>query len=876
MLQRILKTCISFLFLYVFCGLYLPKALLSQGISHQDSLTTTTMDTLSPAGKAMDSTAAEKKKSESELNSPVDYTADRISFSIDRRRTYLEKNVTIDFQNMKLEAGKVVIDWQNNNLVATGIADSTDSLGNPVYTSLPVFTEKGNKPITGTQLEYNFETRRGKVLDGKTEMEPGYYKGEEIEKIGKNTLLVKDGYFTSCDSIDHPDYYFKAQKMRILLKKRAVAEPIVMYIADVPVFAVPFGVFPMERGRRSGLIVPTYGSSSYGGNYLRNFGFYWAASQYWDATLLATFYERTGVTYDGELRYNKRYQFDGYVKGLFAPKDVTTGQKISRWNLQFAHRQTIGQTLTINAQGTFQSDKSFLRDYSNNLQDRLNQILSTNVAISKSWPGSKNSLSLGINRTEYLQTGNLSYTLPQVSFSHTQSNIFPYNPQGESRRHWYNDIYYSYRSNAKITGSKTLQQSNTQQPDTVATTFLRNTKKGWTHSANLSFNSKILKYFKYNQSASVDELWVPDYYEYTWVDSSRKADKRTVHGFRARHTFSTSIGTSTTLYGLYELPFSAMKVIRHKMDPSISFTYTPDFSSSEFGYYQELRDSTGNIVAREDRFANNPYGGTPRGKSMRMNISVNNLFQGKIIREGEEKKVDLFSLTSTSSYNFAADSLKWNPINTTLRAKASQNLSFNLSTIHSLYKIGPSGFGNRNEYVWENGFSLPRLLQVRLNAQVHLAPPKKKAKEKTEEAPEEGEEPENPDEEPEEPVDNMYSNPMDNLSKFKLPWDVTMDFAYSVNRNSITNINKIFTSSISARLELTPKWRIQYSASVDLINKTLTYQSFDIYRDLHCWEMSFQWSPSPVFSYFSLRIQIKSSLLKDIKLTKSSAGSRPY
>jgi len=166
-----------------------------------------------------------------------------------------------------------------------------------------VFTERGNEPITGIRLEYDFKNQRGKILSGNTRMEPGYYKGKVIKKIGQNTLLVRDGYFTTCDSIENPHFYFKASKMRILMKKRAVAKPIYLYIADIPIFAVPFGVFPMERGRRSGIIIPTYGSSSYGGNYLRNFGFYWAASDYWDATLLMNFFEKTGTAYEGEIRY---------------------------------------------------------------------------------------------------------------------------------------------------------------------------------------------------------------------------------------------------------------------------------------------------------------------------------------------------------------------------------------------------------------------------------------------------------------------------------------------------------------------------------------------------------------------------------------------
>lgn len=804
-----------------------------------------------------DTVAASQK---GELEGPVKYQADQIAFSVDGRKTFLYGHVKIEYQNMTLEAGRVTIDWNRNYMVATGIADSTDSLGNPVYQQLPHLLETGNEPIVGIRLEYDFKHQRGKVLEGKTKMEPGYYRGEEIVKVGKKTLLVKNGYFTSCDSIEHPHYYFKANKMRILMNKRAVAEPITMYIADVPVFAIPFGVFPMERGRRSGLIIPKYGESSYGGRYLRDFGYYWAASDYWDATLLGTFFENTGMAYEGELRYNKRYSFSGNVVGKFAPRDVTTGQKRQRWSLQFNHSQTLGQTANLNASGTFVSDKSFFQNYSNNLQDRLNQVISTNVNFSKRWPGSKNSVNVSIRRTENLQTGDLDFTLPRISFNHTQSNLIRYNPQKSAKKHWYHNIFYNYSSNFTANGSHKLQSDST---------FRDSKRIGWQHNAGLSYNGKLFKYLKYNQSARVEELWVPSYYQYHWVDSLNTALPDTVLRPRARHTFSTKIGVSTTVYGLFEIPFLPVKIIRHKMDPSVSFSFSPDFSDPRFGYVQTFTDTSGR-VRTFDRFANNPYGGTSSGEARRMNFSIRNLFQGKTIKNGEEKKIDLFTWNLNTSYNFIRDSLKWSDLSSSIRAKASKDFDFTFSATHSLYKFGHNGSGYRNEYVWENGFSLPRLLRMQVNARLHLAPPAKKDKQKP------GTAAAGSDTTAYRGPDITRDEITEGLKAFSLPWDVNINVIYSMDRSNIHLVRKRLDANLSAKLEITRNWRVQYTANFDLINKQINYQSFHIYRDLHCWEMSFTWAPNPAYSYFTLDIHIKESALRDIKLTKSSAGRKVY
>ncbi|MBN2367168.1 MAG: hypothetical protein JXL67_13450, partial [Calditrichaeota bacterium] len=139
-----------------------------------------------------DTLAVSEEEKKADIEGPVKYWADQIAFSVDKKKTYLTGNVRIEYLNMQLNAGKVVIDWDKNLMQATGIVDSTDSLGNPVYREQPVFEELGNEPIYGEKLEYNFRTQRGKVFEGRTSMPPGYYRGESIKKIGKQTLLVKD------------------------------------------------------------------------------------------------------------------------------------------------------------------------------------------------------------------------------------------------------------------------------------------------------------------------------------------------------------------------------------------------------------------------------------------------------------------------------------------------------------------------------------------------------------------------------------------------------------------------------------------------------------------------------------------------------------
>jgi lipopolysaccharide assembly outer membrane protein LptD (OstA) len=840
----------------------LPFFFLSHIALGQDTSLTTTPDT-----SVTSRTAQVTQPQSSGLEGPVKYWADDIYFSMGRQTTYLKGNARIEYQDITLTAGQVAINWKTHKMLARGVADSTDSLGNPVYLDLPVLTEKGNEPIRGFSLEFDFDTQRGRINEGRTNMEPGYYVGKEARKVGKETLFIKDGYFTSCDREDHPHFYFRSSQVRIRVKRWAIARPIIMYIADVPVMAVPFGVFPLKRGRRSGVILPTYGENSWGGRYLERFGFYWAASQYWDATFLANFYEKTGLLYRGEMRYKKRYLFSGYVNGSFSPKDVRTGQRRERWDIDFRHQQKIGQTASLNASGRFQSDKRFNQDYFTDINDRLNQSLTTSAVLSKTWPSSRNSMSISYRRTENLQTGQIDYEFPNVQFSQPSRSIFPFQSGGGARQSWYNNIKYNYNSRFLTKGSRKPIEDDG---------FERTKKSAWQHTASLTTPIKLLKYINLQQNINFEELWVPEYQNYTFVDSLNKVVGDTVKKFRARHTFSTGVTARTTFYGIWTIPFSPLKVIRHKIDPSIGFSYSPDFSDEKWGYSQTFTDTTGRSV-RSDRFAGNAFGsGTPSFARKSINMSVTNLFQGKIITKDEEKKVDLVRMTTSTNYNFEADSVKWADLRTSINAKPHRAIDISANATHSFYKPTGSGTGKRDELVWDpSNLKFLRLLNwnVTMNGRFRIKPPEKKEEAGQALA---------------DTADTLQQNQLfaeqglsrditrdpnvDALRGFKIPWEIGANFSYSYRWDERNKGSKNFDLNIDAKLQLTENWRIQYYGTFDLIERNIDYQRFLIYRDLHCWEMSFEWSPNPNFSYYRLEIRIKESALRDIKLTKTASG----
>jgi len=822
-----------------------------------------------PAKKNTLSKKRASTASSSGVEGPVKYWADNISFDLPKQTTHLEGKVKIEYQTITLTAGKVDIDWTRSYMTAVGIADSTDSLGNAVYRELPVLTEKGSDPIRGVRLEYDFKNNRGKVKEGRTKMPPGYYLGEEIRKIGQETLLIEDAYFTTCDREEHPHFYFKSQKMRVQMNKKAVAKPVTLYIEDVPLLTFPFAVFSLRKGRRSGIILPTYGQNSFGGRYLQDFGYYWAASDYWDATMLATFYERTGFVFSGKVDYKKRYGFNGQISGNYAPKDIRTGAKRQRWEISFNHNQKIGQTTTITGNGRFISDRSFLQEYYSDFNQRTNQTLLTNASIKKNFPGSR-VLSLNFRRSENLQTDRIDYTFPDLSYSQPAKSLFKYRGGGKGPR-WYHNIRYTYSSSLKSSGFSAPKLDSLGQK--IGTQHDLNA--GWRHQINPSFSTKMFKYFNVTPRMSFQELWVPEYLDYSYDDSTQQVKIDTIDSFRSRHLLTgMGMNVRTTMYGLWEIPLLPVKVIRHKMDPSIGFSYAPDYTDPSFGYFQEIRDGDGNFIARRDRFAKSIFGGTPGGGEQRnLNINVNNLFQGKIIRDGEEKKIDLFRVNFGTSYNFARDSLRLSNLTTSAQAKPLKSLNITFNSTHSFYQKAPNGVGRINKFVWADGFKLPELLSwnTRVTYNLSLRPPQRKAEtavvDTSLQNPLTGEAYESPNNIPGDQIFGDYQ-------PLKMPWSLNMNFSFSYSDNQ-GNISRRFDTGMNARVQLTKNWNVTYSNRLNITDKKIVDQRFNISRDLHCWQMNFQWSPNPNFSFFRLEIRVKESILQDLKLTKTS-NQRPF
>ena len=848
-----------------------------------------------PDSLLADSTlAAAQQPAKSDLDTTIYYDAESIFTNVGSRTTTLTGKAVIKYKNITLKAEKITLNWNDYLITAEPVADSvwvvsesdtagTDSSLQVTWKGMPELNE-GGSPYTGDKMMYNYKTEKGIVVRGRTELEGGFYTGQQIKRVNKDVFNITNSSYTTCDLDSNPHFHFESHKLKMIMKDKAIAKPVVMYMGKIPIAAIPFAIFPIKTGRQSGILLPTYGESAQEGRFLRGLGYYWAPSDFFDANLRMDYFEKSGYLFRGGSNYNVRYLLNGSITGSYTRKDYNNN-KTKRWDLRLNHKQDIDPTSRVTVTGYFVSDKDFYKNYSTNLNTRLTRELRSNATYSKSWSKHKLSLSVNMSQVHDLQDDVTDQIFPQVSFRKGQSQLFKPGKKstrgrssGRRKAKWYESLYFSYNSSlinqtheylAKNAAGDTLKQQD-------------KTRK-MTHDLSFSLTSpkKYFGWLSLNQSLSISDDWFDETQNLAWNAVDTVTETNTDKGFAARHTFNYQASANTKLYGMFAPGIGDIQAIRHVITPSVSFTYQPDFSDSKWGYFSEIE--TPNGTERIDRFG----GGTPTGGRKSVSLGVQNLFQMKKGYGEKEKKIDLFSMNFNTGYNFEAEKNKLSNLSTSWRANPASNFSLSASTTHSFYQwiiddSHPSGYRS-NVYMFENGGwqkgNFLQLTNFRLNFSLRL----KGSESKTDNKKNVSSRDLPVDEEPDPLLDeddlsvleedlvrrsNRFENEMA-IRSFAIPWQASLSFAFNLNKSDPNNTDKSYYMDIQgAEINLTRKWRIGYTAHYDIEKKQISYHSFTFYRDLHCWEGSIDWVPSGPSKRVYAIIRIRSDVLRDVKIEK--------
>ncbi|MBR9974897.1 MAG: LPS-assembly protein LptD [Bacteroidetes bacterium] len=820
---------------------------------------------------------------------------DSVVYVLSDKRMYMYDEAAIDYGKTAIRAARITINWDNSTITAAGVSDSVAG-GKPRGT--PVLKE-GSDEYTGEAMTFNFKTEKGVISKGQTAIDEGFYLGERIKRISPDEYFIGGGRYTTCDNPEHKHYYFGSAEMKFVPNEVVVARPITFYVEDIPLFWLPFAVIPTSKGRASGIIVPSFGESGTRGRYLLRGGYYLAMSDYWDLALTGDVYSKGGYLLRTDVRYALRYSFNGSVSATYGRQTYNVGnvnaaddQPGTDWSLSINHAQEIDPTSRINVDFSFLTN-SYYQNFSNNLNELLNQTARSTALYTKSWEGTSSSMSVGITRDQNLVNGTYTMSLPDVSFN--QSQVYPFRSSDGFADSWYEMIGFNY--SGKLLNRIQLKEFSTGERDTLDQPIMtkeRFDRRGMRHSVSLLATPK-LGFFTISPSVSYDEVWYDHRLEqfYNSVDSVVEA--RDVNGFFTYRTFRASLTASTKLYGMFEPGAFGILGIRHTLQPSLSYNWNPDFSSEGWGYWQSYVDSTGNDM-RYDPYSGFSYrpgevfGGVGGGESQTIGMNLSNIFEMKIDPREDDttatpRKFQLFSLNASSNYNIVKDSMKLAPVNLSFRTSIQGLLDIYGGATFSPYAWQPSVYsydedGNLRRvvaghelgtYLWkQEGGGIARMTNFNVNLSTTIS--HEMFKSKTAPAVDSTSLDLDDDE------DDGFAPASDENApySFSIPWNVSLGYDYTMNQDNPEN--KTRNSGLRANLtfSLTPSWHFTMSGYYDIVNKEIGAPQITVRKDLHCWEMNFNWVPSGPYRNFYFVLRLKASQLQDIKLEKRGSDREVY
>ena len=865
----------------------------------------------------------------SQVETTVKYAAkDSIQFDVSTKIAKLYNKSTVDYGPMSLKAALITVNYGTNTVQAAG---RRDTIKNKME-GVPLFKDKEGTYSAGT-INYNFKTKKGKIADVVTQQGEGYIHAEVVKKLPDNEFYGLHGRYTTCN-LAHPHFYIEAGKMKVVPGQKVITGPFHMVIADVPLpIGLPFGYFPTpHNGRGSGFIIPTFGQGAQRGYSLTNGGYYWAPNDYIGVRLTGDIYAGAGSRFGGwglasELTYRKRYKYQGSLRFTVASQPTTA---------------LINTTTVLNENYTYPtSDYTFWLSWSHtptplpgggvfsasvqagsSTYNRLNTLNSRQLltpSFNSTVSYSKQSRTLPINYTlqlsqsQNVQTGVMDFTLPNLNLGVARQ--YPYQWFGiQPHGAWYEQFAVSYNLVAQnrisnLVAARTLSSDIPLLGGSSATynipislrnlgPLLRNAQNGMQHQFQITLPSAAIlsRHIQIQPSVSYGETWYAQRLDFKYVNAAGAYRIDTIPGFNRAYSYSANLAATTNFYGQVNIKGDHfVKAIRHKVTPSLTYSFSPDLStSSAFQTFNDVRDPYGRLLDPRtfSRYQGFVYGTPTSALVNQAGISIQNSIEMKVRNSKDTtgtnpyRKVSLADGIDVSlAYNFGSgkrdlrgrpiDTLKLSNLNLGYRVQVAKKLNIVATSSFSFYQRDSTG-RLINRYLFEGqkgvgNIRLARLLSANLSLGYQFNPaarPKSKANVPRATAP---------------ANDPTLGSPLPqaiyaDYIDFDIPWEASVQYTASYLsatapiRPSLIGATPLLsgsTVSATGSVKLTTNFRLATQLNYNFTQNQFVYPTVNFSRDLHCWQITGIWIPVGPYRGYTFTIAAKSTLLQDLKLNRN-------
>lgn len=831
------------------------------------------IDTL---GNKKDSTKSIQilRVSKDSIDAPVDYNAtDSGVMIMSTKEFFLYGDAKTEYGTAKLEAANIVYDQQTQNIRAYGAKDTT---GSPL--SNPKFLE-GDIVSVNDSIYFNMKSGKGFTKNTNFQQGEIFVNANTMKKVSKDVAFAYKARFTTCN-LDDPHFAFRTNKMKIITNKIGVSGPTFPEFEGVPFpIGIPFGIFPLAQGRHSGLMAPAFSTSEDFGLGFEGLGYYKVLSDNFDATLRTNIYSYGGWNLNLNSKYIMRYKYMGNFnlslqntkilnRNAAINQEYTGGRTFMiNWTHSMDQRARPGTSFSANV--NFGSTKYNRLLLNNPFQNYQNQI-SSSVSYTKSWDNKYN-LSVNLNHNQNNNLGLVNMSLPNINFN--AITIYPFQSKDQiGAGKWYEKLGIGYNGS--------FQNQLSFYDSAVNFNRLLDTMQwGAQHSIPVSLSLPSLGPITITPGISFEEKWFGQQSFKTWNNKTKQVDTSISRGFYRAPNMSFSLGTASRIFGTYKFKKnSSVQAIRHEVRPSISMSYTPDLAAAY--HYTTQIDSTGRNY-RFSKYDGGIGGGYSEGTFGGMGFGVDNLLEMKLkdkkdTTEGAFKKVKLIEgFGFNSSYNFLADSFALGNFNIYMRTTLFENLNITSNLTMDPYQTDQQGFRVNKLDIDPTKLKFGNITSGGLSFSTSFKSKSADGKESKQK-----DIPIDPFMTPDEQQRQLQyakSNPAE-FTDFNIPWTLTLSYSFQFSRYmkpdySGFQINTYSSLNFNGDFSITPKWKLGGTGYIDVAKRSIQQLSMFITREMHCWQLAINVTPIGLYKSFSITVNPKSGILRDLKINRSRTFS---
>ena len=787
--------------------------------------------------------------------------ADNIRNEVPKKMSYLNQNAEVSYQDMKINADYIQIDWDKGLIFARGKVDSTGKITEPAVAT------QGGKKYEYSEFNYNYKTKQAIAYNARTEESEGVIVAEKTKKVNDSVFYLKRGKYTTDeyflkkkDTI--ADYYLLAPDIKLVKGKensKLITGPIQMYIEQVPTpLILPFAILPFSEKRMAGILIPSFGERQDVGFFLNSLGYYLPIGEHFDVKTYFDYYTKGSWNFRPEVSYRKNYKYNGSFRGEIGTtirgiKGLENYTKSSVYNIAWTHTQDskANPFFNFSASVNITSNKFYNNTVNNSHifnQSALNAQQNSTVSFTKRFLNLPITITGTGSYSQNFTTGLTDIRLPQLNVSTNQFYLFK--PKTGVRT----GLLENINVNTGLQFSNYV--SGVKSGDLFTKTMWDNMQTGAKNKIELATNTTVAKFFTFSLGANIDNVATTKTISKNYNPVTNTLERNLNKNLTGYSTFSTSASLQTVLYGMLKFgEKSKIQAIRHMVTPSIGFTYSPDFGDPKFGYFKSYYDERG-VLTTYSIFEGGMFGSPNQGLTQSIGFNINNNLEMKVRSKTDStgtKKVKIFeSLNISGGYNFAADKYKWSLISISTQTSFFQNkLSVNSNVLIDPYQIvfipgqengiRTENFGHFNIQSFSMNFSFP------LNNETFGKKEDLATKYKTKG----------------EIRNEVYYFDQDNYSRFNQPWTLNLNANYGYSKTNTRFGKSVASLGLDGSVKLTPYWSLSGNTHYDFVSKSLAYTRLGFSRDQRSFSFTFNWVPFGQYKVYDFFISIKANILKD-------------